>query len=144
MRDLKAEKIRFIKSAEESLVLKDMESYQISMEAIDRAIAAEDKLEMLENECDMCKNDKQAMAIDRIKDLSEQIVSLQTVVKAAQEVFKQIDLRTHTLGLDMSNYHAVSIRVKPGDAGKDYWESVWAYNKALVAYEAVAEKEENI
>ena len=84
------------------------------------------------------------MAIDRIKDLSEQIVSLQTVVKAAQEVFKQIDLRTHTLGLDMSNYHAISIQVKPGDAGKDYWESVWAYNKALVAYEAVAEKEENI
>jgi hypothetical protein len=42
------------------------------------------------------------------------------VVKTAEEVFKQIDLRTRTLGLDMSNYHAISIQIKPGEAGKDY------------------------
>lgn len=71
--------------------------------------------------------------------LARQHMDLLEVVEAAKEVFKQIDLRTRTLGLDMSNYHAISIQIKPGEAGKDYWQAVWAYNKALAKLEALAE-----
>ena len=49
-------------------------------EAISRAIVAEAELEMLRNECEMCKNDKETMAIDRINELSAQVVKMQAVM----------------------------------------------------------------
>ena len=45
-------------------------------DAIERAIAAETELEMSENECEMCKNDKVTMAIDRIAELSAQVAAV--------------------------------------------------------------------
>ena len=75
---------------------------------------------------------KQALAsLDPGEKYRERMAKMQAVVDAAKEVFKQIDLRTRTMGLDMSNYHAISMQVRPGEAGKDYWQAVWAYNKVL-------------
>lgn len=80
-----------------------------------------------------------ALARTALPALARQCEALMEVVKTAEEVFKQIDLRTRTLGLDMSNYHAISIQIKPCEADKDYWQAVWAYNKAMAALEALAE-----
>ena len=64
-------------------------------------------------------------------ELQTENTKLRKVVEAARELFTQVSNRTKTTGLDMSNYHAISITVKPGDAGRDYWEAVWAFEQAL-------------
>ena len=65
------------------------------------------------------------------KELQAENALLHKVADAAKELVTQINNRTKTMGLDMSNYHAISITVKPGDAGRDYWEAVWAFEQAL-------------
>ena len=60
--------------------------------------------------------------------IRERMRKLEAAAEAAKEVFRQIDLRTHAIGLGMSNYHAITIRVKQGDS--EYWQALWEYNKA--------------
>lgn len=69
--------------------------------------------------------------VEVITHQNQEIAKLRKVVDAAKELVTQINNRTKTMGLDMSNYHAISITVKPGDAGRDYWEAVWAFEQAL-------------
>ncbi len=99
-------------------------------EFIDLAYTWQERATKAEAEVERLKK-VYATTNDSWKKLQAENIKLRAVVEAAKKLVTQINNRTKTMGLDMSNYHAISITVKPGDAGRDYWEAVWAFEQAL-------------
>lgn len=69
-------------------------------EAIRRAIEAEEHIEMLSNECDMCKNNKEAMALETISALREENEAL----KSEMTMFRDMCENSPTQELDEKWY----------------------------------------